>query len=446
MGETVQVRERHLAWCVTLAEQAAPALQGPEQGAWLARMDREHDNLRAALQWALDRGLTVPGLRVAGGPWQFWRRRGLQREGRRWLAAFLALPDDDDAPGMAVRATALEGAAWLAAGEHDFAQASALFAQSGALRRALGEGERTAAALINEGMEARAGGDYARATVLLEQSVAQHRALGYRDGIMTGWLQLSLCDLALVLGEHGEYARAAALYEECLALQRELENREGVGRVLLGLGDIARHQGDAGRVRAYCEESLAIFRDLGQKWAIGFSLNNLALAAYQDGDLALAASRAEESEAIFRGIEAGPSLAEVLITVGRIRTAQGAATAARANLAEALALAWTKGPRLVVATALEELGGQAVKQGQGQHGVPLLAAAAGLRRAMGAPVRPSDRPALESALAAARRALDGAAFTDAWATGQTLPLEQIVAYALAGLPDTSEGVEPASGR
>src|SRR5207248_3906359 len=117
--------------------------------------------------------------------------------------------------------------------------------------------------------------------------------------------------------------RASAFYEESLALHRELGDREGIGNALLGLGDIARDLGDTARVRRYCEESLALFRELGHTW-VGFSLNNLALAAYLDGDLALAAQRAEESAALFRSLQAGPSLAEVLVTLGRLRGAQGA--------------------------------------------------------------------------------------------------------------------------
>ncbi len=204
----------------------------------------------------------------------------------------------------------------------------------------------------------------------------------------------------------------------------------------MGLGDVARDQGDTGRVRAYCEETLALFGELGHTW-VGFSLNNLALAAYLDGDLALAASRAAESETLFRGLEAGPSLAEVLVTVGRIKGAQGEAAAARASLAEALTLAWAKGPRWVVAAALEGLGVQAVSQGQAQHAAQILGAATRLRQSMGAPVRPADRPALDGALAAARASLRNAAFAGAWATGQTLPLEQIVALALAGPEETT---------
>jgi tetratricopeptide (TPR) repeat protein len=280
-------------------------------------------------------------------------------------------------------------------------------------------------------MEARARGDYARATALLEESLAQQRALGNRGTIMSGGLGLSLTRLALVLVEQGQQARASALYEECLDLHRELGDREGIASARLGLGDLARDQGDAARVRAYCEECLRVFREYGLQWAIGFSLNNLALAAYWEGDLDLAARHAEESAALFRGLQAGPSLAEVLITLGRVRGAQGQAAAARAHLAEALTLAGAAGPRRVVAAALDELGVLTVRQEW--HGVQLLAAGAALHQAMGTPVRPADRPAIEGALAAARASLGDVAFDDAWAVGQVLPVDQIVAHEVASL-------------
>jgi non-specific serine/threonine protein kinase len=432
MGESIQVRDRHLDWCVTLAEQAAPGLLGPEQGSWLVRLDREHDNLRAALQCALDRGLSTLGLRVAGGLWRFWLQRGHQREGRRWLAALLALDADVDATSMALRASALEGAARLAEDQHDFAQAAALFAQSVSVRHALGQDERTTGVSINAAMEARAQGDYARAITILEECLAQYRGSAHRERVIDGEQGLSRAwgyrytVLALVLREQGAYARATTLCEECLALARELGDTEGIANALLGLGDLARDQGNAGRLRAYCEECLVLFRDLDQQWAIGFTLNNLALAAYLEGDLALAASHAEESDSVFRGLQGGSSLAEVLITVGRVTAARDEAAAARASLTEALTLAWAKGPHFMVAMALEELGVQAVRQGRAQHGICLLGAAATLRRAMGVPIRPSDRPALEGALATARTSLGTMAFTDAWVAGETLPLEQIV--------------------
>jgi non-specific serine/threonine protein kinase len=449
-GEVAAVRDRHLAWCATLAEQAMSVLQGPEQAVWLARLGREHDNLRAALQWALDRGQSTLGLQVAAGIWRFWLQRGHQREGRRWLAALLALAAGEDATSMALRASAFEGAARLAEDQHDFAQASALFGQSVSLRHALGQHERTTGVLVNTAMEARAQGDYAQAIAILEECLAQYRRSAHREQVMDGEQGLSLAwgyrytVLALVLREQGEYARATALCEECLALARELGNTEGIANALLGLGDLARDQGDAGQVRAYCEESLVLFRDLDQKWAIGFTLNNLALAAYLEGDLALAASRAEESDSFFRGLRGGPSQAEVLITLGRVMEAQGEVAAAHASLTEALTLAWPKGPRIVVAMALEELGAQAVRKGHAQLGVRLLAAVAMLRQTLGTPIRPADRPSIERGLATARTTLGDATFTNAWATGQRLPLDEIVAHALAG-PDGGAGAPERAG-
>jgi len=437
-GETEGVRGRHLACCATLAERAAPALQGPEQAAWLARLERERDNLRAALQGALDRGLGRSGLLVAVGVWLYWRHRGYASEGRRWLVAMLALVDGD-ATLMELRADASESAAWLAEDEHDFTEASTLFARAAALRSALGQGERLAGLLINAAMEARARGDYARSTALLEETLAEQRARGDRGTITRNGLGLTLARLALVSAEQGAYARATALYEECVALHREVGNREGAATALLGLADIARDLGDAAGVRAYCAECLEVFEEFGLRWAIGFALNNLAWAAYLDGDLATAARRAEESAAVFRDMQAGPSLAEALVTRGRVRGARGEGEAARADLAEALTLAAPMGPRLVVAAALDALGVLAVGQGQARSGARLLSAAARLREAMGTPARPADRSMIEGALAAARAALGDAPFAEAWAAGQALPVERLVAQVAASPGDDTNG-------
>jgi tetratricopeptide (TPR) repeat protein len=437
-GETGVARDRHLTWCALLAEQAAPALLGPEQTTWLARLEREHDNLRAALQWALDRGLGTLGLRVAGGLGKFWLRGGYQREGRYWLAALLALPTDDDDAALAARATALEGAAWLVHDKYDFAQASALFAQSGMLRRAMGREERPAELLINAALVARAGGEYARATTLLEECMIQYRRLDHQAGTMDMTLGLSLSwgyrytILALVLREQGEYARATALCAECLARARELGDPEGIAIALLSLSDLARDQGAAEQVRVHCGECLTLFRELGNMWGTGFTLNNLAQVDYSDGDLVRAASYAEESTAIFRGQQADPSLAEVLITLGRIRETQGAIEVARAHLVEALELAAPAGPRIFMAAALEELGVQEVRQGHARSGLQLLAAAAALRQAMSTPIRPVDRLRIEQALAAAHTALGADIYAHAWAAGQALSLEQIVTGIAAG--------------
>src|SRR5260370_39215994 len=87
-GETAALRDRHLRWCVLLAEQAAPALRGREQGAWLVRLEREHDNLLAALRWSMRAGAdAAAGLRVAGDPAALWAGAGRRPAGRARAAA-----------------------------------------------------------------------------------------------------------------------------------------------------------------------------------------------------------------------------------------------------------------------------------------------------------------------------------------------------------------------
>ena len=187
-GEGAALRRQHLAYFLALAEQAEPELRGAAQVAWLHRLETEHENLRAALQWALGTGEAELAVRLASALAWFWEQRSYLSEGRQWLATALALPH---AVAPAVRAKALVGAGLLA------------FRQ----------------------------GDYAHATSLSEASLARYRELGDQQG-MAG----ALANLGTVATEHRDYARARALLEESLELSRTLEDDEGIARALNHLG------------------------------------------------------------------------------------------------------------------------------------------------------------------------------------------------------------------
>jgi non-specific serine/threonine protein kinase len=135
-GEMAVIPDRHLHWCTALAEQAAPYLQGPEQEAWLARLERELDNLRAALRWSLGAGAAASAaLRLVSALARFWLIHAHFSEGRRWLSEALAA-----AGGTAVeRARALDGAGLLAEGQGAYEEATRLLDESRALWRAMGE-------------------------------------------------------------------------------------------------------------------------------------------------------------------------------------------------------------------------------------------------------------------------------------------------------------------
>ena len=95
-GEADATRTTHLDWCLQLVEEAEPLLDGPRQGVWMARLDREYDNVRAALRWGLERGLYERVLRLGAAFWRFWWIRAYFPEGQRWLEALLTYEDAAD--------------------------------------------------------------------------------------------------------------------------------------------------------------------------------------------------------------------------------------------------------------------------------------------------------------------------------------------------------------
>ena len=131
-SEAAAIGARHAAYYLALAEETASALTGPQAANGLARLDDEHDNLRAALRWARDRGDRVTARRLAGALWRFWAQRGHLSEGRRWFTEAFALPGDAGRP-LATQVNWLVGAARLAMDQAAFDEASGYSDQAVAL-------------------------------------------------------------------------------------------------------------------------------------------------------------------------------------------------------------------------------------------------------------------------------------------------------------------------
>ena len=192
-----------------MAEQAEPALIGPEQGAWLARVETEHDNLRLALAWLRDHGGSEDELRLGGALSVFWEIRGHLSEGQRWLAG--ALARRGEAPAS-VTAKALRGAGMLAREQGDYAAAAALGEEALVLFRELGDTLGIARTAHLLGDTASDVGDYARAAAMLEEGLALFEALGDASSMAN-----MLNDLGVVARRRREFDLAANLFEASLA-------------------------------------------------------------------------------------------------------------------------------------------------------------------------------------------------------------------------------------
>jgi non-specific serine/threonine protein kinase len=277
-GEAEAVRGAHAADMVALAERAEPELRGPEAAAWLDRLEREHDNLRAALGWARERGDAETGLRLAAALWDFWVGRGHLREGRAWVEAVEALASGSAGTAgggmVAVRARALHGGGSLAKWLGDITTAQRWQEEAAALGRSAGDSRTTARALSALGVIARQERNLERATVCFAESLALARELGDRRGIATG-----LVNLGNVAADQGTLERARAHFMEALALFRQMGDREGAAICLGNLGETVRIQGEAAQAEALGREALALFWEMGDARRCAEGLEELARTA-----------------------------------------------------------------------------------------------------------------------------------------------------------------------
>jgi tetratricopeptide (TPR) repeat protein len=425
-GEAAAMRDRHLGWCLALAEQAEQESVGPQQGVWLDRLEVEHDNLRVALRWAYESTQVEVGLQVAGALEWFWDVRGYLSERRKWLEDLLTGGARGTTPSSAgVRAKALLGAGCLAERQGDNGVAVGFFEQSLALSRRIQDKRIIAASLYHLGRIAQDVQEYERATFLHEESLNLSREIGDQQGIGR-----SLRLLGTLAWERRDFLRATALYQECLALYQQMGDRGRIAGLLIEQGGMALEQGDAAMATARFEESLALGRHLGHKHLIAIALNNLGEVARAQGDPLRAADLYEESLALYRALGRKQGLAVTFANLGHVARDQGQYPRAVALYAESLILWRDLGDKKAVAECLEGLAAATFAQEQPESAVILFGAATALRDSIGAPLVTRDRRDHEGMLLAAQAALGEHAFAVAWEAGRTLGLEQPISKAL----------------
>lgn len=341
-GEAQATQRRHALHFLALAEEAEPHLRGEQQVEWMARLDADHANLRAALSWLLAQDQVDASLRMAAALWRFWWTRGYLSQGRNWLEQTLRLAEQLEHPDIALRAKVLGRAGALARDLGDYAQAQRWYAEAMRLAEVVGEPSLLANALNDLGSLAIYQEEYGAARRLFEQSLALRRQLNDARSVAG-----SLNNLGMVLLHLGEYAQAQTLYQESLALYRRQGDRWGEALALNNVAFAAFEMADLLTARRLFGESLLLFQQLGDEEGVATVIEALAWINLAASHTRLAAVLAGAADAQRR------RLGTSLFGLDMVHHEEMTATLRTALGATGLQAAWREGETLSLAEAAE---------------------------------------------------------------------------------------------
>jgi len=381
-GQEALMYNRHLDYFVAFVEETDETLRGAEQESGLGLLDRELDNLRAALTWSAKSNNVETMLRLASALWRYWRVRSYFSEGRHWLEDGLSR---DEPASSSVRAKAL-----MAAGSLANYQA-----------------------------------DYARARLLLEESLALHRELNDK-------LRIAICINLISHGKMmtGDLTGAQASLEESFAIFRDLDDTRGMGYSLYFLGSMHLASGNMAAAAPVLEESLTRLKEAGDTWWVGNTLIQLGWGINRQGDPAKALRLFDEALEISAQFGDTRGTARALMYIAEAKFSQGEYETARAKYIEGLRLFNEIGDKWWATVCIEGLAHIAAHQNNARHVARLLGATEHMHERLGAPIPAVYRESLEWSADRARAQLGAQEFSEAWNEGHALTYDQAIQLAM----------------
>jgi predicted ATPase/class 3 adenylate cyclase len=381
-AEADEIKRVHAQYFLTLAEEAYPELKGANQLEWLERLEAEHDNMRGALTWAIERKEVEVALRLGGALSFFWSGRVYHREGRRWLEEALAI---DGRVPPEVRAMALAGAGWLALQQGELDRAEEACEEGLELLSHEEASEAKLSLLACSGWMAWEREEHGQAKQRFEESLALSREMSD-----TWWLATSLSNMAVVSHSLGNSERATELYEESMDLRREQGDKLSLAECLINLAMLVCSQGDLGRAGKLTEEGVELFRELGARGSVSLGLCNLGWMALLQDHLVQAADLYRES----------------------------------------LSLSWDAGLNPLVQSALEGFACVAGAKGEADRAVRLWGAAQALHETKGIPRDTDFLAEADTRISEVRSGMGEEAWEEAWRKGRAMTLDETVSYTL----------------
>ena len=299
-GEGESLRDAHLAYFLRLAETAEPHLTGREQKVWIARLERERDNLRSAITWAYDRGRSEEGLRLLTALRIEWEAHGPLGEERYWLEKFIAASSDTLQRNKPLHARALMSLARVYWFQAEWDRAHALLQHALSLVD-IERNPSAAAPLLNN--LANVVGDQGRTEHAVE---LYHQALTAATRSGDVWTMAAVyTNLGTIAADLGRLDEATTALERGRQLLHELGEQRVIGMNLNLLGELVRMQGMVDRAEATFLDALTALVDVGDRTNAAWSFDCLARVAHDRGDAVRCVVLMSAADRIRRDVGAG---------------------------------------------------------------------------------------------------------------------------------------------
>lgn len=421
LGEATAAAQAHVATYLALAETAAPHLDMRDQADWLARLAREHDNLHAALSYALDTEDAATAARLGVALWPYWLKQGHLSEGLEWLEKVLAIcaldGSEPNRSELEWQAQLHYGAGLLAYRRYTWGETwpASYLEESLELFRRLGDRAGTANALTALGRLATRAGDTAASRRMAKEALAIQQETDNRTGIASA-LDL-LGRLAMM---DGDYVQARGHARECRAIWSRIGNQIGEADALNLLGNIAFFQDSQVTARHHLEGALDLYLELGARHDVVYTRSMLGTVMAFQGESLAAQRLLHDALDVAREIGHERATLTSLLGLAMIDLEEGRTEEAESSIREGLQIARMHGLARIVPYLLLVLALVRQAQDRQADAVQLLSASAAYSYTFGLLTPPLIGDRYRQGLNVARSQLGEGEFASAWAQGSTV--------------------------
>jgi predicted ATPase len=414
------VREQHARHFAEYVETAMSRVYGPEQIEWLDRLEIDHANIRAALDWFANNDVEA-GLKMVGPLWRFWWMRGYIELGRYYYDVLLERAD-----GMTVDQEilghALTGAGIMAEWNLNQERAISLQEQAIEIWRALpSPPDGCYWPFISLGNMALDRGELALAETLYREGYEFSEANDLEIGTL-----MTRDGIAIAAASQGKYELAEELFRTNIQIGREIGDIWTVSEGLSNLGDLLVSLGRFDEARPILEEAHPLSMQQRHSREAAYSLRQIGLVETHQGNLAQARLVLEKSLELSTDVTDPTGVGEAKLGLVAVARARGELDSARQLLMESLDALLVIGEPRGMVSAIEALAAIRVDLGEHEMATRLLGFAASYREQTGTGVSPRERAEIDQVQQPAREALTNETFEKAWAEGSAMMLEQIL--------------------